>query len=300
MNSRIKELQQSLVHLLQNQYSNWKAMSVELAGSGLEMCVFRVETKAHGILAIRVPWERFSSNDNDMDVDARWLLEKEQLLSSLMYEHGLLVPKPIALHFGDDLDFLATEYVKNDSGDIDGEELGRLIRQVHEVPVPDPHPRIWQGVPLNEHISDRLIRRSQVVERLTGEKFLLPGEQEIMEVLQQGGSSESVIHMDIRPSNILTYDGKVVGLIDWSNSMFGHAALEIARIAEYGHLSDEFLKGYGLNPFEHISKRLELLYRLDTATMLAVVFLSEAPDPELARQQIDRLKELHFFLKKEW
>lgn len=40
----------------------------------------------------------------------------------------------------------------------------------------------------------------------------------------------------------------------------------------------------------HLSKRL--LYGLDTAVMLAVVFLSEAPNPRRAKSQIERVVNL--------
>ena len=41
-----------------------------------------------------------------------------------------------------------------------------------------------------------------------------------------------------------------------------------------------------------VPAEVELLYRLDTAIMLAVVFLSEAPDPVAAARQVARVSEL--------
>jgi len=99
--------------------------------------------------------------------------------------------------------------------------------------------------------------------------------------------------MDARQANLLTRAGAVVGIVDWSNALIGDPELELARIAEYGALDSAFLEGYeSPGPREMPPQQLELTYRLDAALMLAVVFLSEAPDPERARRQVARVLEL--------
>jgi aminoglycoside phosphotransferase (APT) family kinase protein len=99
--------------------------------------------------------------------------------------------------------------------------------------------------------------------------------------------------MDMRPANVLTRDGHIVAVIDWSNALIGDPALELARIAEYGYLDAEFYAGYGMTDgFAHVPRSVELLYRLDTAVMLAVVFLSESPDPQCAQSQGQRVIKL--------
>ena len=84
--------------------------------------------------------------------------------------------------------------------------------------------------------------------------------------------------MDLRAENILTRDGNIVGLVDWDNALFSDPALELARMAEYGVLNTDFLDGYGGLEWEaQLPISLNLLLRLDTAVMLAIVFLSETP-----------------------
>lgn len=100
--------------------------------------------------------------------------------------------------------------------------------------------------------------------------------------------------MAFRPANLLSYQGELKAVVDWTNLLIGDPSLELARIAEYGLLDEGFLSGYGApNPFGHLPPGVETLYRLDTAVMLAVVFLSEAPDAELAKRQIERVQALH-------
>ena len=64
-------------------------------------------------------------------------------------------------------------------------------------------------------------------------------------------------------------------------------------MAEWGHLDEAFLAGYGeARPFAALPASAELLYRLDAVLVLAIVFLSEAPDPMLATPLVERAIEL--------
>jgi aminoglycoside phosphotransferase (APT) family kinase protein len=104
--------------------------------------------------------------------------------------------------------------------------------------------------------------------------------------------------MDARPANVLTQKGTIVAIVDWANALIGDPALELARIAESGHLSPDFLRGYNnQNDEQRPPERVRLLYHLDTAVMLAIVFLSEAPDPQQAQVQIKRVNELYAAFK---
>ena len=83
-----------------------------------------------------------------------------------------------------------------------------------------------------------------------------------------------------------------MGLIDWTNAVIGEPALELARIAEYGSAPPGFFEAYQARRPMRASGARELLYRLDAAVMLAVVFLSEAPDPEQAAPRVSRVSQL--------
>jgi aminoglycoside phosphotransferase (APT) family kinase protein len=100
--------------------------------------------------------------------------------------------------------------------------------------------------------------------------------------------------MDLRDANYLCRGGQLRGLIDWSNALIANPLLELARVAEYGNLSTDFAAGYGITARERaaLDQRLGLCCRLYTAAMLAVVFLSEMPDPDVARLKVDRVREL--------
>ena len=108
-------------------------------------------------------------------------------------------------------------------------------------------------------------------------------------------------HMDIRPANVIARQGHPLALVDWDNALLGPAALELARIAEYGHLNEEFMRGYKrIWECAPVSKAGETVYRMDTAVMLAVVFVSEAPDPVRGRWQLEHALSLSKQLRQQW
>lgn len=60
---------------------------------GVEYCVFKATTREWNTVVIRVPWERFSSNDTDGELLSRKGFEKEYLLTQYGFKFGLLVPE---------------------------------------------------------------------------------------------------------------------------------------------------------------------------------------------------------------
>jgi aminoglycoside phosphotransferase (APT) family kinase protein len=99
--------------------------------------------------------------------------------------------------------------------------------------------------------------------------------------------------MDIRPDNMIGASGRVLALVDWSNTLLGPPELELCRIFEYGALSHDFLRGYGANLLANVPEPVLAAYRLYTATMLAVVFLSQAPDRAQAATALQRVVDLY-------
>jgi aminoglycoside phosphotransferase (APT) family kinase protein len=291
---RVVELMSRLRASLDAHHADWAVGDLSLAGAGLESAVFRAETRELGAIAVRVPWQRWISNDNDPALDARALLEKEALLARHMAGNGVPAPRVIAIHQGDDdFDYLVSELIDNDRSPPSSRAFGGLMRQIHETPIiTEPFVR-QPAIPLGEVIADRLVQRAAVVERLAAVRLPLPSHRELRERLSQHPRPSAILHMDARHDNLLTSLGEIRAIIDWSNALIGDPALELARIAEYGNIDAAFSEGYAeRRPYAAPPPELDRLYRLDTAVMLAVVFLSEAPDPRRAPQQVGRVQEL--------
>ena len=128
---------------------------------------------------------------------------------------------------------------------------------------------------------------------MVGIELRLPDFESVRLILAQSNCKPTLLHMDARPENLLTWKGNIRSIIDWSNALVGSAALDQARIGEYGYLSSEMLSGYGLGGNTEVPPIEETIYRIDAAVMLSVVFLSEAPDAERAAVQVARVVELY-------
>ena len=259
------------------------------------MVVWQAKSLLHGDLAIRVPRQRFLKSENDGEIDSRTLLRQEAIIATHVAQLGIATPEVIAVHetpLGDGIDFLAYEYIENDSDAPCEFELGELVRALHDCR-PPLTPCAMQGKSLADTIAERVVRRSEAIQRISGTILPTPSLDILYELLGRLDSRRlCLLHMDIRPGkNILTRRGAIVSVIDWANALIGPPGLELARIQEYGLLSPEFLQGYG-ELEDSLEEAAMIICRLDTAIMLAVVFLSEAPDRQRAEHFIEHSREL--------
>lgn len=289
-------VQEALRSELLRGYPKW---SPELSpvGEGVHFKVFHAVHPLWGDVSIKVPRVRFVSNDNDDHIDTRDLLRQEATLNGFFADHGLPTPRPFDLRVdGATTDYLIGTYLQHDQSTPSPRECGALLAQVHAITPPKSLRCVAEveGT-LPRTIASLIVRRSRTVERLAGVTLPVLQENEICELLSgdDGQAPPAILHMDFRSTNILTRDGRVVGLIDWGNALVGDPALEVARVAEYGLWDDEFAAGYGSNPLLQRPGRVASLYRLYTATMLAVMFLSYAPDPANADVFVKRVQTLY-------
>lgn len=258
-----------------------------LIGSGLDFYVFRGHLPEHGAVAIRTPRARTFGNDNDPLQDSRELLDLEAALARHARTHRLPAPRVHDLVRHDEGDLLISEYVEGDGSAADAAELGALVRRLHGAPLPTCAPALPHASGV---LIERITRRARAVERRTGLELHLPPPERLAAALPSD-DPVSLLHMDVRPDNLLTRGGAVVALIDWANALIGPPLLELARIAEYGALDDRFASGYRLEA-SATTEPAWTLYRLDAAVMLALVFLAEAPDPVRAADQLRRIRDL--------
>jgi aminoglycoside phosphotransferase (APT) family kinase protein len=275
-------------------YPEWRPEGLRVAGAGLSFLVCRAETETFGTVAIRVPWVASFVSANDDGIAARQLLQQEAGVAAHVAAHGIAAPRVHALHLGDEgFDFMVSEFVEADGSPPDARAFGRLMRAVHECPPPDV-PLVEQtDRPFGLTIAGRIARRAAAFGALTGRALDLPPVGAMAALLGAGEGRRSLLHMDARPENLFTRAGRIVAIADWANALVGDPALELARMAEWGHLGDEFLAGYGeARPFAALPPAVESLYRLDAVLVLALVFLDEAPDAELARPLVERALEL--------
>jgi fructosamine-3-kinase len=280
-------------------HPRWQAV-LHPAGEGLEFAVYRAIHPDWGVVAVKVPKARIISNANDERIDARDVLRQEGELGELMRAAGVATPKLFDLCLdGRSTDYLIAAYVRHDGSGASAEANGALLAQIHAVRPPPGLRCAAQIRPsLPETLASLIARRAHGVERLAGIELGLPPVERMAQMLDREHGPLALLHMDFRPANVLADRGRIVGVVDWANALVGDPALEIARAAEYGAWEPGFAAGYGSDPLAAQSEPVALLYRLYTATMLALVFLSEAPDPLRARTAIHRLQVLAGLLRR--
>src|SRR5258706_16359288 len=85
---------------LQQTYAGWQVGELSIIGAGLDALVCRANSIRFGPVALRVPWTRWISNDNDAALDARLLLEQERTLATHKRMKEIAAPQVFALHPG--------------------------------------------------------------------------------------------------------------------------------------------------------------------------------------------------------
>lgn len=263
-------LQQKLLHLLNETYSELKISNIKVAGTGVQNVVFRADS-TQGPLAFRVPWERQVNNINDGSFHSRISLEKEAKLAQFCSQNGILVPKVHKLHLSDELDFLISDFVPSNNVPICAHKIGEFTSKLHRIQADE----LESEQPTSQILAKRIIERTVAFNKITNCHIQLPTMQEIETILQEGDSVKRLLHMDIRPVNFLVYDGEITAIVDWDNALIGHPLLDLMRVKETNELNfEEFQEGYANKQiFSSLPSAVALFYQLDTAVMLANLFI---------------------------
>lgn len=276
---------------------SWSRGTLSYVGGGIESYVFKLQLRTGGAIALKVPMVRYIDNDNDQGLDAFDLFRQERDLTAYLRERGFPVPAPVGLRLprtDDDIGFFALQFIDSDGSKPSTGALGGLLAQLHDLPAPSFRP-IAQRLDRWENSIALLIRnRSDVVEALSGVHIPSVSQPQLIDILNTAPQRSALLHMDPRDENMLCVAGKVKAVIDWSNCLIAPPELELYRVAEYGLWNEAVQARYGTALQGEVdADALSLVYRLYTATMLAVVFLSEAPDPIRAEPQVARVQKLY-------
>jgi len=261
-------------------------------GTGLEFTVYQAVDRSGNTVVLRVSrGGRFQSNANDPRVDTRMLLEWEYRVTGHLGAYGFPVAAPVEFVVGAP-DVLVSRYVPDDGAGVDPVRLGALLSRLHRLPAPPLSPPASEGQPAWRLLPHRIARRWQEVAALVPELPPCPPEERLAALLVDRPAG-SLLHLDVRAANLRCEEGSVRAFLDWSNAMVGDPALELGRLVEFARFPENGLdvagvfRGYGVLPdLEHPSF---LVYRLDAAVMLAVVFLSETPDPVRGPAAVEQL-----------
>lgn len=299
--SRTEELRTKLQNILTREYKEWAVRSLEVVGSGVQNVVFRGDLEK-GLFAFRVPWEREVANINENTFSSRLSLQKEAKFSRFCHSKGIPVPVVHRLHLSEELDFLISDYVAADSTPISSYKIGEIANKLHNMPIEGLNYENENGKTTEKHLAERLVKRLQSFNEITSLRIQIPTAEEIEAILKEGEQVKRLLHMDIRPVNLIGHSGEVKAIVDWDNALIGHPMLELMRIAEVKEVNwSEFKAGYkNEHIFQALSPIVCLFYRLDTAVMLANLFISQLKIQDKGLYYKERVQtisnEIHTFL----
>jgi aminoglycoside phosphotransferase (APT) family kinase protein len=258
-------------------------LTVAPFASGVENCVFKAATMEWGEVVIRVPWEK--------DPTFKLGLEKEYLLTNHCGKHSIPVPR--IYHFQNDeaLPFMIQEFVNGTHKEVSFKEMGKLTYQLHTMTeLPD------MKIDFHQSLSQRIVERTLKVEKTLNQRFPLPNSFELQTILNSYPAKSCLLHMDIRPENLIFQQSKIKAIFDWTNAMIGDPVLELMRIKDYGFLNEDFISGYPNfeSEIERVPNIVKWLYQFDTSVMLTHLFIDELQDfqqGESARRRMTGLYE---------
>jgi hypothetical protein len=282
-----------------------------LLSSGVEFLVYRASPLSGTTrkdVVLRVPRARTFHTANNVGIEARALLDQELRLTQWLAADGF----PVARAFGIEytrtgMPVLISAFVDSDRLDPDWSEVGVLLAMLHRKPVPDISPVVQYGRSVPELLAERLPDRFARLMALRPGLGELPERVAIRARLTAAPTQPALLHLDLRRQNLLCGRGRVAALIDWSNALIGDPGMELARMSEYALIPENGLderairQGYeSAGPHPSTPPATDVLYRLDAAVMLALVFNSVAPDPRLGPVQTARVVELLRALNEVW
>ncbi|MDD9986462.1 MAG: aminoglycoside phosphotransferase family protein [Spirochaetaceae bacterium] len=191
---------------------------------GAEFTVFRAVIGTGVKAVLKTAPHEDISNANDPSRSARALLHQEEHLGRYLRSQGIPVPISLGLVTDGPYPCLIQELVEHDeSCEVSDGHLAPLLSRIHACTAPRT-PVAHEGLPFASCIARRIARRAHELEKATGVSFPVPDTTRIESVLKLRGYRPSLLHMDIRPPNILATAGSIRAIVDWSNALMGDPA----------------------------------------------------------------------------
>jgi hypothetical protein len=286
-------------------------VDVRLAGDGLEFTVYRAKSPRYsgldGDVALRVPKCDIFSNVNDPHLSGKGLLQQELAIYSLLASSAVPVPRPYELLEAGGKVAMLAQYIESDGSPPFPEALGRGLAQLHLVSLPTGFTTVaCEGCDVLTVLPRRIIHRpaefrkfdpqprSQLPDTLSEDVFRssITGPEAVSPVASSYGLETGQSSNQRRRGNgrgrLLQRPCRPAGCRDLSG----------VRAPRPGPGVPSELRG--AHPRAGcVSQAEELCLRLDAAVMTALVFLSEAPDAQLAATRTLRVRELYLELEEE-
>lgn len=198
----------------------------------------------------------------------RDLMRTEAVVFELMSGHGLPVPE-VVLH--DDGLLMMTALTGtpwNAAGPTGAEraalrrELGGIVRRLHTVTgdvfgyVQGPSGATWREA-FGNMVAAVLADADRFGVELPDVRPAFAARADLLDEV----TSPVLVHFDLWEANIFVAGGRIEGIIDPERAFFGDPLAEIATIALFTDVDDDYLAGYGVTGFSEAELTRIALYR---------------------------------------
>lgn len=287
------------VEILNQQKIIAKIISATYFASGVDADIFKLIDAAGGVFALKKSRDNFFDNANDINQNDAQLFRQEALLANLINAKNIKLKCPQIIFCHDD--FLLMEFCPDDGASIDhkiiSHRLGQLHKATQNVKLPFL-PISHEGHDDVAHaLADRMMRRIKNLKQFINIDFSWLSRPMIVDIVQNDANEKCLLHMDFRRNNLL-HQADNIYVIDWANALIGSPLLEIARLEIYGEQNAALCTSYlTQNPHIIFTQKIYNIYQLDTAIMMNLVFLSSAPNKQMASLFEKKLRNLiQYFL----
>ncbi|GAA0329731.1 hypothetical protein GCM10008967_20270 [Bacillus carboniphilus] len=279
----------------------WNVCEIKIHGRGVQNIVLMVEEQDMGRFAVRVPYpedrQQFPNRERD-----RSLLLKEADITNYCSRFNIPVPKVHHTFLSDELDFIIVDFIEGDPTKISHKSIGEMVQKIHRIPVEPLFIRNQGERTIYDYMANRIAERVKFVKPIIDISSCIPNRNEIEQILAiPTNNKESLLHLDVRPPNLISKKGEIGAILDWDNALKGDPVLELMRVEESMELDfKEFMKGYtDYSLLNETPMIVQNLYRLDTALMLTILFEQVLKNQMKSEYYQNRLKFLSLQVAKE-
>ncbi|MCA3721798.1 MAG: aminoglycoside phosphotransferase family protein [Phenylobacterium sp.] len=248
---------------------------------------------------VRSPKHEILSTSYEGDVDFADIIEKEVEVLGLLQSASIPAPMIVSWRrrsLDSPISWMLCELIPHspleELAPSLQAELGDLARRIHAIrPIVStmPIPVHW-GSEMLGRLEGRLRSAKRYCDDLPTKRVL---EVAKLRFEERQCAAVSLLHMDLRASNICVLGGRIAAIIDVANAMVGDPWLELGRLRSFGSLTEPFRKAYGLDDDTLLAAGAHLdLYELETATLLMSVAVEEIEAPALFEASRKRALEL--------
>ncbi len=176
--------------------------------------------------------------------------EHEHQCINLAAQHG--ITKPL---LASGKDYLVTDFLTGSAWPTQPREdqlrqLGKILRQLHNVPISDDIHMAEHGFDMRKHCQCYVQQLNQRPDNLS---LFSAAAEDVFSWLQKHPSTPVLCHQDIHPGNLLLTE-KGILLLDWEYAAANDAYIDLASLLESLSLSAEsfnvFQKAYGLTQID--------------------------------------------------